>query len=600
MSAKLPSQIGKFTIVRLLGSGAMGRVYLAEDPDIGRKVAIKVLAGSTDQDAINRFRVEAQAVGKLIHPNIVMLLEFGVHDDAPFLVMEYLRGEDLDRWALADHPLDQQLRVLLGLCRALRYAHSKQVLHRDIKPGNIHVLPDGEPKLMDFGIAKLAGTAMTATGMLIGTPEFMAPELLKNQPASKASDHYATALVGYYLLTGHRPFKADSVGSCLARVMEAKITPLQELRQDLPLPLCQSIMAYLQPIAEDRPRSLNPLIEMLERPQVTSTGRDGDAASESGSATTMIASETTKLKPNSGRKWWWRGFGWVTFSVAMATAWNFSPHWLEPLPRDQAVSPATPVHREAAHPASQDDALNHGRVQPPPAKPATDQPVVVKKPATRIDVPASEHGNSGSPQQTRNTEDKPSAEDNGRPASHDRRSPAKRPHETKQPPAGAAVPTAGKPDQEPVPPPARSGAEIPVAQDQAGQSKTSTAVHHETINPAVATENTDLTTSGKPAPLPITRLPPVLTDITPHRLHRNQMVSLIIAGNDLDGTRIVRILSGTRAARGFDVVRVKLIDSHHLQVSLHVAASTRLGRYRLTTSNADQQTSNALSLQVTL
>ena len=172
-----PTEIGKYRILRELGRGAMGAVYLAEDPFIARRVAIKVMRPQVEEGE-ERFLQEARTIGSLSHPNIVLLHDFGFAGELPYLVMEHVEGTILDRWLSEPHGAEARLRVLAGLCRAVAYAHSRGVLHRDLKPSNVLVRSDGEAKLLDFGIARVENTRMTATGVVLGTPEYLAPELL--------------------------------------------------------------------------------------------------------------------------------------------------------------------------------------------------------------------------------------------------------------------------------------------------------------------------------------------------------------------------------------------------------------------------------------
>lgn len=260
----LPASIGKFQVLQFLGQGAMGRVYLGEDPHIGRRVAIKVMTTAGDDETRARFHNEAMAAGRLSHPNIVQVYEFGSFEEQPYLAMEYLEGERLDEWLRAERTLRQKLDVLLGLCRAVEHAHARGVLHRDIKPSNLQVLPDGSCKLMDFGIARLESSKLTATGMILGTPEFIAPEVLQKCAYSPQADCYAVGLVAYWTLSEHNPFSADSMHSCLHRVLTVRPEPLQALCPDLPEALCQVIDACLRKDPNLRPTSLQELMQALE------------------------------------------------------------------------------------------------------------------------------------------------------------------------------------------------------------------------------------------------------------------------------------------------------------------------------------------------
>ncbi len=203
----------------------MGAVYLGEDPFIGRRVAIKVMRPQVEEGA-ERFLQEARTIGSLSHPNIVLLHDFGFAGELPYLVMEHVDGTILDKWLAEPRDARERLRVLAGLCRAVTYAHSRGVLHRDLKPSNVLVRSDGEAKLLDFGIARVENTRMTATGVVLGTPEYLAPELLGSGKFSPRSDMYALGLVAYELFGGRNPFGADTVAACLRRVLEVEPVPL--------------------------------------------------------------------------------------------------------------------------------------------------------------------------------------------------------------------------------------------------------------------------------------------------------------------------------------------------------------------------------------
>ncbi len=260
-----PQQIGKFRVLRLLGEGAMGRVFLAEDPLIDRQVAIKVMSAEGDDEARERFRNEARAAGQMSHPNIVQLFEFGFHEGQPYLVMEYLVGESVDVWLAREPPLKARLSVLLDLCQAIGHAHSRGVLHRDVKPANLQVLPEGTCKLVDFGIARSRSVRLTATGMILGTPEFIAPEVLQDAGYSPRSDLFAVALVAYQTLAGVNPFRAETLEGCLTRVLTHEPPPLAEVCADVPAELSEAIASYLSKDPDQRPADVRPLTAALAR-----------------------------------------------------------------------------------------------------------------------------------------------------------------------------------------------------------------------------------------------------------------------------------------------------------------------------------------------
>lgn len=242
----------------------MGRVYLGEDPDLERQVAIKVMTSSADEEARERFRHEARSIGQLAHPNIVQVHEFGFHGDNPYLVMELLEGADLEQWLISPRPLSSRLPVLRDLCRAVDHAHYRGVLHRDIKPSNVLVLRSGRAKLVDFGIARSRSVQLTATGVVLGTPEYLAPEILSDVRYSPASDLYAVSLVCYRTLSGENPFRAQNLEACLARILTHGAPPLAEHCSGLPETLCGVIDQGLSKRPEDRPEDPGMLERALE------------------------------------------------------------------------------------------------------------------------------------------------------------------------------------------------------------------------------------------------------------------------------------------------------------------------------------------------
>ena len=222
-----PTQIGRFIIVRELGKGAMGQVFLAEDPKIDRKVAIKTVVmpqGTSPEmarETSQRFLREAQAAGKLLHPNIVTIFDVGEADGVSFIAMEYIEGDSLDRHARPDSllPLGTVLDIVSQTAAALDYAHTHHVVHRDIKPANLMVLPDGTVKVTDFGLAKNPQANLTQSGVLLGTPSYMSPEQIQGAELDGRSDLFSLGVLLYELLTGVRPFEAESISTIIYRVL---------------------------------------------------------------------------------------------------------------------------------------------------------------------------------------------------------------------------------------------------------------------------------------------------------------------------------------------------------------------------------------------
>lgn len=189
--------LGRYRIIELLGQGGFAAVYRAENTSLGIEVALKIMDQSLarDEQFMTRFRQEARETARLDHPNIVRVLDLNQIDDQLFIAMEYIPGRDLSRWMNEKGPLlpmEQVVSVVNQIASALDYAHQQKLFHRDIKPHNILIRPDGGVKLVDFGIVKAAeGTRLTKTGTLIGTPAYMSPEQIKGLEVGPGSDNYS-------------------------------------------------------------------------------------------------------------------------------------------------------------------------------------------------------------------------------------------------------------------------------------------------------------------------------------------------------------------------------------------------------------------------
>ncbi|MCZ9352616.1 serine/threonine protein kinase [Streptomyces mutabilis] len=234
-SAEPPALVaGRYRPVRLLGRGGMGVVYEAEDTRLGRRVAVKMLTaveGLTAQDAAwERFQREARALARIEHPGVVTLYDNGVHDGTPYLVMQVLDGTSLAELVLHSGPLPvpAACTVALGIAEALEAGHHKGVVHRDVKPSNVGTTRGGRVVLQDFGLARLAGeAAITRTGALIGTPQFMAPEAMRGVLPGPAADWYGLGACVFLMLTGELPFgQTADVGAIMERALGDGIRPL--------------------------------------------------------------------------------------------------------------------------------------------------------------------------------------------------------------------------------------------------------------------------------------------------------------------------------------------------------------------------------------
>jgi len=261
-------QIGKYEILDKIGTGGFAIVYKGYDPFIKRPVAIKVCY-SGDPETRERFYREAEIAGLLVHRNITTVYDFGTHEENPYLVEEYLPGEDLAHMIRRHEPetLAEKLDFLIQITSGLGYAHSRGVIHRDVKPGNVRVLESGRIKIMDFGTAKLAHAEsnLTQTGMTLGTVAYLSPDRLLGEPAKIPSDVFSFGVLAYELLSFRRPFTARNIPTLIDQVLNAAPIPLRESWPDCPPELADIVHRCLHKKAEERYESCEALQEELER-----------------------------------------------------------------------------------------------------------------------------------------------------------------------------------------------------------------------------------------------------------------------------------------------------------------------------------------------
>ncbi len=266
-------EVGRYQVLEKLGEGAMATVYKAFDPSINRELVIKFLHANlcATEEYRQRFLREAKAAGMLSHPNIVTIFDVGEIESRPYIAMELLNGGPLDEMipAGAELPLRDVLTLGIQIANALDYAHSRGIFHRDVKPANIIRLADGKTvKLVDFGIAHVAaGDSMDATtaGTIMGTPHYMSPEQARGGTVDARSDLWAVGVMLYQLLTGKRPFNADSIATLLLRITQEAPKPIGELRADIPASLRRVIARTLNKQPEKRYQSGRELSEALTR-----------------------------------------------------------------------------------------------------------------------------------------------------------------------------------------------------------------------------------------------------------------------------------------------------------------------------------------------
>ncbi|NHA15548.1 serine/threonine-protein kinase [Thioalkalivibrio sp. XN279] len=258
---EIPQKIGKYNIIREVGRGSSGTVYLSHDPFYGRDVAIKLYQEVSGDDpreqeaARKMFFNEAQMVGRLQHPNILPIYDAGEEDGRYYVVMEHVHGaRTLSAYCRADNllPIDEVVRIMFSAVRAMHYAHTRGLVHRDIKPSNIMLTIDNEVRVIDFGIAMWQDAEISAIRGVAGSPSYMSPEQVKADEVTPRSDLYALGAVMYELLTGRRPFKASNLAKLLHQIVFATPLPIHRIRTDVPEDLEEIVWRAMRKKPTDR------------------------------------------------------------------------------------------------------------------------------------------------------------------------------------------------------------------------------------------------------------------------------------------------------------------------------------------------------------
>ncbi len=259
---------GRYKILSRLGSGGMADVFLAEDQQLGRKVALKLLHRrfAEDPDFVERFRREAQAAAGLQHPNVVSVYDRGSGDGTYYIAMEYLPGRTLKQLIREEAPLEpvRAIDITIQILKAARFAHRRGVIHRDLKPHNVIVDEADQAKVTDFGIARAGASDMTETGSIMGTAQYLSPEQAQGRAVSPASDLYAIGVVLYELLTGHVPFDAETAVTIAIKHVSEAPGPPTAINPAVPAELEQVVLWALNKNPADRPQDADAMIEALE------------------------------------------------------------------------------------------------------------------------------------------------------------------------------------------------------------------------------------------------------------------------------------------------------------------------------------------------
>jgi serine/threonine-protein kinase len=384
--APLPGAIGKYRVIRHLGDGGMGAVFLAHDDGIDRKVAIKLLRVD-DESLRRRFRTEAQSAGRLKHANIVTVYEYGEFDAGPYLVMEYIEGSTLASLIARLEPpsIADRLGLLIQACQGLAYAHRAGVTHRDIKPSNLMVDRDNVVKIVDFGIARTASRDLTVTGKVVGTPAHMAPEQIQGLPADHRSDIFSMGIVVFELLSGQVAFPGDSDFAIINRIVNGTYNAFTHSNSKLEQLMRPVLAKALARDADRRHQSANELAADLGRvraqfePATAAVQADPD-------------SQPTVLLQVRSRRPWWAVAAAVAAAAVGASVWAVWPPTsavdegagLTPPAQSAAEStvvrpepPASPIAPAAAPP-------NNTRAIEPEVKRAAAPSVAAKNPVVPV------------------------------------------------------------------------------------------------------------------------------------------------------------------------------------------------------------------------
>jgi serine/threonine-protein kinase len=333
-------RIGRYKVVRELGRGAMGVVYHAIDPNIGRPVAIKTIQlgekrSPEEQERLReRLFREARSAGILSHPGIVTIYDVEQEDDVAYIAMEYVDGPTLDQWLSEQRPMTPEwmFGILAQTANALDYAHQKGIIHRDIKPANIMIAADGTAKITDFGIAKItASEQFTMTGSIVGTPHYMSPEQVQGLAVDGRSDQFSLAVIAFEMLTGEKPYTGEHLTTVVYKIVAEDPVPPHRLNPTLSGPIDAVVRKALSKKPESRFLTCREFVEALEKACTATKGWQAMPRGGSANAPTMADAvkavvslppprRPARLDPVTGEIVVKRKSGFVPFLMAILVA----------------------------------------------------------------------------------------------------------------------------------------------------------------------------------------------------------------------------------------------------------------------------------------
>jgi serine/threonine-protein kinase len=399
-------RIGRYQIIKELGRGAMGVVYLAVDPTIGRNVAIKTIrlgeVSDPDERAKLRERLfrEARSAGILSHPGIVTIYDMEEHDDVAFIAMEFVDGPTLDQLLSKREALEpgRLMSILRQAAAALDYAHAKSIVHRDIKPANIMIASDGAVKITDFGIAKVTTSQQyTQTGTILGTPNYMSPEQVQGLAVTGRADQFSLAVIAFEMLTGDRPFTGEHLTTVVYKIVAEEPPPVQRLNPTLGPQIDGALRRGLTKKPESRYNSCIEFVNSLDAACANTQGwknlpRGGSMSlptvmSEAPTRSTMFSSGATTEEVLARRRSRWK---WVLpFAAALVVAlgligliaWQFGTDLgtSRPVPPPAAQTASNPPPTEAAPAPAVEEKKPSPMESAPAASPQSEPPVSAKQ-----------------------------------------------------------------------------------------------------------------------------------------------------------------------------------------------------------------------------